>query len=222
MLSGTMSRGELCQPAPARIRRAMALTQWLISAKCWFMASLLTGGMTRPAPRAGQSSTSSDGADEASLRRPSQQASPAGTFGRLRPSEPPIAFDPRPRAALGPDAGQRAVAFQPGRNAPRGPGREALWNGAWRVHPETRFRPAGKLPWDCGTRQLGEAFLIAACASRLLWPDGNRQTAPRLLGLRRARRLRPQLRNTQILAGNLVCRHAVWESPRSQIFGWLV
>jgi hypothetical protein len=144
MLSGTMSRGELCQPAPARIRRAMALTQWLISAKCWFMASLLTGGMTSPAPRAGQSSTSSDGADEASLRRPSQQASPAGTFGRLRPSEPPIAFDPRPRAALGPDAGQRAVAFQPGRNAPRGPGREALWNGAWRVHPETRFQPAGR------------------------------------------------------------------------------
>jgi hypothetical protein len=30
MVSGTMSCGELCQPAPARIRRAMALTQWLI------------------------------------------------------------------------------------------------------------------------------------------------------------------------------------------------
>src|ERR1019366_1681734 len=36
----------------------------------------------------------------------------------------------------------------------------------------------------------------------------NRQNAPRLLGIRRACRLRPQLRNTQILACNLDCRHA--------------
>ena len=58
MLSGTMSCGELCQPAPSRIRRAMALTltHWLISARCLFMASMLTVGMTRaaPVPRAGQ------------------------------------------------------------------------------------------------------------------------------------------------------------------------
>jgi hypothetical protein len=40
MLSGTMSCGELCQPAPSRISRAMALTltHWLISARCLFMA----------------------------------------------------------------------------------------------------------------------------------------------------------------------------------------
>ena len=58
LLSGTMSCGELCQPAPSRIRRAMALTltHWLISARCSFMASMLTVGMTRaaPVPRAGQ------------------------------------------------------------------------------------------------------------------------------------------------------------------------
>jgi hypothetical protein len=58
MLSGTMSCGELCQPAPSRISRAMALTltHWLISARCLFMASMLTVGMTRaaPVPRAGQ------------------------------------------------------------------------------------------------------------------------------------------------------------------------
>jgi hypothetical protein len=53
------------------------------------------------------------------------------------------------------------------------------------------------------------------------------QNAPRLLGVSRPHRLRPQLRNTQILACNLDCRHrvtfaAVWESPRSQVLGWLV
>jgi len=55
---GRMSCGELCQPAPSRISRAMALTltHLLISARCWFMASILTTGMTRaaPVPRAGQ------------------------------------------------------------------------------------------------------------------------------------------------------------------------
>jgi hypothetical protein len=103
------------------------------------------------------------------LRRPFQQASPAGTFGWIRPSEPPVAPDARARAARGPDAGQRAVAFQPGRTAPRGPGREALSNGAWRVHPETRFRPAGKLPRDRAARQFSEVFLKACCAARPLW-----------------------------------------------------
>lgn len=58
MLSGTARRGEPCQPALSRISRAMAprLTHWLISARCWFMASMLTVGMTNaaPVPRAGQ------------------------------------------------------------------------------------------------------------------------------------------------------------------------
>src|ERR1700730_1211328 len=42
----------------------------------------------------------------------------------------------------------------------------------------------------------------------LIQHHGNRQNAPRLLGVSRPRRLRPQLRNTQILACNLDCRHA--------------
>ncbi len=45
---------------------------------------------------------------------------------QVGPGEPPVAPDARTRAALGPDAGQRASAFQRG------------------VHPETRFRPAGR------------------------------------------------------------------------------
>src|SRR6202047_5136404 len=51
IFSGTMRCGELCQPAPSRISRAMAprLTDVLISARCWFMASMLTVGMTRAA-----------------------------------------------------------------------------------------------------------------------------------------------------------------------------
>ncbi len=52
---------------------ALTLTHWLISvtrtfgsARCLFMASMLTVGMTRaaPVPRAGQSSTSSDGTEQ--------------------------------------------------------------------------------------------------------------------------------------------------------------
>jgi hypothetical protein len=58
MLSGTTRRGEPCQPAPSRISKAMAprLTHWLISARCLFMASMLTVGMTNaaPVPRSGQ------------------------------------------------------------------------------------------------------------------------------------------------------------------------
>ena len=35
---------------------APTLTQWLISTRCWFMAAMLTVGMTNaaPVPRAGQ------------------------------------------------------------------------------------------------------------------------------------------------------------------------
>src|SRR3984893_17309988 len=58
MFSGTTTCGELCQPAASRISRAMApgLTHLLISARCLFMASMLTVGMTNaaPVPRAGQ------------------------------------------------------------------------------------------------------------------------------------------------------------------------
>src|SRR3984893_6602914 len=53
MLAGTTRRGEPCQPALSRTGRAMAprLTDWLISARCWFRASMLTLGMTNAAPR---------------------------------------------------------------------------------------------------------------------------------------------------------------------------
>jgi hypothetical protein len=58
MFSGTLSRGELCQPAPSNTSRAMAPTEtWrLISARCSFIASRLTSGITiaAPMPRSGQ------------------------------------------------------------------------------------------------------------------------------------------------------------------------
>src|ERR1035437_408301 len=131
IFSGRMSCGELCQPAPSRISRAMALTltHLLISARCWFMASILTTGMTRaaPVPRAGQMAPNID------------------------PGEPPVAPDARTRAALGPDAGQRAL----------------LANAGFILKPDFD-RPADKLLRDCGTRQLSEVFLKASCASRSL------------------------------------------------------
>src|SRR6202035_4274946 len=93
MFSGTTTCGELCQPAASRISRAMApgLTHLLISARCLFMASMLTVGMTNaaPVPRAGQ-------------------MAPKG------PGEPSIALDLRARAAPGPDAGQRALLADAG------------------------------------------------------------------------------------------------------------
>ena len=58
MFSGTLSRGELCQPAPSSTSRATAPTETrrLISARCSFMASTFTSGMTIAAPvlRSGQ------------------------------------------------------------------------------------------------------------------------------------------------------------------------
>src|ERR1019366_1553595 len=92
-----------------------------------------------------------DGAEQIALRWPFQQASPAGTFGQLRPGEPPVAPDARTRAALGPDAGQRAL----------------LANAGFILKPDFD-RPADKLLRDCGTRQLSEVFLKASCASRSL------------------------------------------------------
>ena len=63
--------------------------------------------------------------------------------------EPPVALDARTRAALGPDAGQRAL----------------LANAGFILKPDFD-RPAHKLLRDCGARQLGEVFLKASCASR--------------------------------------------------------
>jgi hypothetical protein len=50
----------------------------------------------------------------------------ADRAAQVGPGEPSVAPDARTRAALGPDAGQRASAFRRG------------------LHPETRFRPAGR------------------------------------------------------------------------------
>jgi hypothetical protein len=136
MLSGTMSCGELCQPAPSRIRRAMALTltHWLISARCLFMASIhgLDADCRHDQGGAG-AARRADGAEQVS------------------PGKPPVALDPRTRAALGPDAGQRAL----------------LADAGFILKPDFD-RPAGKLPRDCGAGQPGEVFLKAACASRSL------------------------------------------------------
>src|SRR3977135_4393034 len=128
MLSGTMSCGELCQPAPSRISRAMALTltHWLISARC-FDADCRHDQGGAGAPRR------ADGAEQ------------------VGPSKPPVAADPRTRAAFGPDAGQRALLADP----------------RFILKPDFN-RPAGKLRRDCGACQLGEVFLKASCASRSL------------------------------------------------------
>jgi hypothetical protein len=114
-----------------------------------------------------------DGAEQLALRRPFHQATLDGTFGRLRRGKPPVALDPRTPAALGPRAWPRCgsawCAGQPGRNEPKVPKREALWNGEWRVHPETRFRPAGKLWRDCGARQPGEVLWNGPPLIPALW-----------------------------------------------------
>jgi hypothetical protein len=58
MFPGTFRRGEVCQPAPSSTSTAMAPTETcrLISARCSFMASILTSGMMIAAPvlRSGQ------------------------------------------------------------------------------------------------------------------------------------------------------------------------
>ena len=70
---------------------------------------------------------------------------------QVGPGEPPVAPDARTRAALGPDAGQRAL----------------LANAGFILKPDFD-RPAGKLLRDCGACQLSEVFLKASCASRSL------------------------------------------------------
>jgi len=65
---------------------------------------------------------------------------------QIGPSEPPVAPDARARAALGPDAGQRAL----------------LANAGFILKPDFD-RPAGKLLRDCGARQLSEVFLKLLC-----------------------------------------------------------
>jgi hypothetical protein len=58
MFFGTISFGELCQPAPSRISNAMepTLTHRLIAAKCAFIESIPISGKTKaaPVPRLGQ------------------------------------------------------------------------------------------------------------------------------------------------------------------------
>ena len=70
---------------------------------------------------------------------------------QISPGEPSVAPDARTRAALGPDAGQRAL----------------LANAGFILKPDFD-RPAGKLLRDCGARQLSEVFLKASCAARSL------------------------------------------------------
>jgi hypothetical protein len=70
---------------------------------------------------------------------------------QVGPGEPPVAPDMRTRAALGPDAGQRAL----------------LANTGFILKPDFD-RPAGKLLRDCGAGQFSEVFLKASCASRSL------------------------------------------------------
>jgi hypothetical protein len=60
---------------------------------------------------------------------------------QVGPGEPPVALDPRTRATLSPDAGQRAL----------------LANAGFILKPDFD-RPAGKLRWDCGPRQPGEVL----------------------------------------------------------------
>ena len=98
--------------------------------RCLFMASMLTAGMTRGGAGAARRA---DGAEQ------------------VGPSKPPVAADPRTRAAFGPDAGQRALLADP----------------RFILKPDFN-RPAGKLRRDCGACQLGEVFLKASCASRSL------------------------------------------------------
>jgi hypothetical protein len=101
---------------------APRLTHWLISARCLFMASTLTVGMTNGAGAAFRT----DGAKQ------------------ISPGKPPIAPDARTRAALGPNAGQRAL----------------LADAGFILKPDFD-RPAGKLLRDCGARQQGEVFLAS-------------------------------------------------------------
>src|SRR6202047_2337162 len=60
---------------------------------------------------------------------------------QVGPGEPPVAPDTRTRAALGPDAGQRAL----------------LANAGFILKPDFD-RPVGKLLRDCGARQLSEVL----------------------------------------------------------------
>jgi len=61
---------------------------------------------------------------------------------QVGPGEPPVAPDARTRAALGPDAGQRAL----------------LANAGFILEPDFD-RPVGKLPAGLRARQLSEVFL---------------------------------------------------------------
>src|ERR1700704_3092732 len=132
MLSGTMSCGELCQPGPSRIRRAMALTADALADFGQVLVHGVDADCRHDQGGAG-AARRADGAEQ------------------VGPSKPPVAADPRTRAAFGPDAGQRALLADP----------------RFILKPDFN-RPAGKLRRDCGACQLGEVFLKASCASRSL------------------------------------------------------
>ena len=124
MSLGTMSCGELCQPAPSRISRAMALTltHRLISAE------VLVHGVDAARWHDQGGAGAAPGGDGAE---------------QVRPGEPPVALDPRARAAPGPDGrGQRAL----------------LADAGFILKPDFNW-PAGKLRRDRGACQLGKVFL---------------------------------------------------------------
>src|ERR1700730_16962570 len=128
MFSGTTTCGELCQPAASRISdgaRADASADF---------SQVFVHGLDadcRHDQRGTGAARRADGAEE------------------VGPGEPPVALDPRARAAPGPDAGQRALMADAG----------------FILKPDFN-RPAGKLRRDRGARQLGDVFLKASCASR--------------------------------------------------------
>ena len=73
-----------------------------------------------------------------------RRADGAEQVGPGEPSEPPVALDPRTRAALGPDAGQRAL----------------LANAGFILKPNLD-RPAGKLPRDRGAASPAKFYGMA-------------------------------------------------------------
>src|SRR6266576_1239793 len=128
MFSGTTTCcGELCQPAASQSDGARA------DASADFSQVFVHGldADCRHDQRGTGAARRADGAEE------------------VGPGEPPVALDPRARAAPGPDAGQRALLADP----------------RFILKPDFN-RPAGKLRRDRGACQLGEVFLKASCASR--------------------------------------------------------
>jgi hypothetical protein len=116
------------------------------------VAAMLTGGMTRPVPRAGKSSTSSDGAEPS-----------AGHSNRLRLPEPLAGFahvNRRSRRMRGrvPRVAQMPWLSAGGlRQGVQGAKRFGMVHGGFILKPDFG-RPAGKLPRDRAARQFSEVF----------------------------------------------------------------